>query len=97
MARRPCFPRIKSGGLWRGKTSYAGQALGGVVTKPNGIPGSAASRQPRNDERGVGGYAAEPWQCLYFLPEPQGQGALRGVDPHVSGFCGSNTFCTGRI
>ena len=23
-----------------------------------------------------------PWQCLYFFPEPQGQGALRGVPAH---------------
>ena len=23
-----------------------------------------------------------PWQCLNFLPEPQGQGALRGVPAH---------------
>ena len=26
-----------------------------------------------------------PWQYLYFLPEPQGQGALRGVAVQVSG------------
>ena len=29
-----------------------------------------------------------PWQCLYFLPEPQGQGALRGVRDQVEGSAG---------
>ena len=28
---------------------------------------------------------ARPWQCLYFFPEPQGQGALRGVAAQVEG------------
>src|SRR5690606_10090715 len=26
-----------------------------------------------------------PWQCLYFLPDPQGQGALRPTLPQLSG------------
>ncbi len=26
----------------------------------------------------------EPWQCLYFLPDPHGHGALRGVFSHSS-------------
>ncbi len=30
-----------------------------------------------------------PWQYLYFLPDPQGQGALRGVAAQVSGRLGS--------
>ncbi len=33
--------------------------------------------------------ARRPWQCLYFLPEPQGQGALRGTLPQVAGSFGS--------
>lgn len=32
-----------------------------------------------------------PWQCLYFLPEPQGQGALRGVAAQVEGSAGSTS------
>jgi len=28
---------------------------------------------------------SRPWQCLYFLPDPQGQGALRPVLPQVEG------------
>ena len=28
---------------------------------------------------------SRPWQCLYFLPEPQGQGALRGTLPQLEG------------
>ena len=32
-----------------------------------------------------------PWQYLYFLPEPQGQAALRGVAPQVSGRAGSTS------
>src|SRR4051812_21729548 len=27
----------------------------------------------------VGGRSQAPWHCLNFLPEPHGQGALRGV------------------
>src|SRR5947208_13382993 len=30
-----------------------------------------------------------PWQCLNFLPEPQGQGALRETLPQVDGLLGS--------
>jgi hypothetical protein len=29
------------------------------------------------------GYANAPWQCLYFLPEPQGQVSLRPTLPQV--------------
>jgi len=35
-----------------------------------------------------------PWQCLYFLPEPQGQGALRGVAAQVEGSAGSTSAAT---
>src|ERR1700737_2931578 len=34
-------------------------------------------------------HAYLPWQCLYFLPEPQGQSSLRPTLPQVSGFLGS--------
>src|SRR5450631_1655818 len=30
-----------------------------------------------------------PWQCLYFLPEPQGQSSLRPTLPQLAGFFGS--------
>src|SRR5450759_4433075 len=30
-----------------------------------------------------------PWQCLYFLPEPQGQSSLRPILPQLAGFFGS--------
>src|SRR3978361_1736661 len=36
-------------------------------------------------------YANLPWQCLYFLPEPQGQSSLRPTLPHVAGFLGSRS------
>ena len=36
-----------------------------VVTDSGTVPGSA--------------YVTLPWQCLYFLPEPQGQGVLRAM------------------
>src|ERR1700736_4802694 len=29
-----------------------------------------------------------PWQCLYFLPEPQGQSSLRPILPQLAGFFG---------
>ena len=34
-------------------------------------------------------YSSLPWQCLYFLPEPQGQGLLRETLPQVAGALGS--------
>ena len=33
--------------------------------------------------------ANRPWQCLYFLPEPQGQGSLRPTLPQLDGSFGS--------
>ena len=39
---------------------------------PAGVRGRAAGRRCRS-RRGH----TRPWQCLYFLPEPQGQGSLR--------------------
>ena len=39
----------------------------------------ALERMPRS------GSVSRPWQCLYFLPEPQGQGALRGTLPQLAG------------
>src|SRR5256885_12606666 len=36
-------------------------------------------------------YPYLPWQCLYFLPEPQGQSSLRPTLPQVAGFCGSRS------
>src|SRR3979411_941070 len=38
---------------------------------------------------GDDGYAYRPWQCLYFLPEPQGQSSLRPTLPQLAGFFGS--------
>src|SRR4051812_20912263 len=34
-------------------------------------------------------HAYRPWQCLYFLPEPQGQSSLRPTLPQLEGFFGS--------
>src|SRR6202163_3326963 len=34
-------------------------------------------------------HAYLPWQCLYFLPEPQGQSSLRPTLPQLAGFLGS--------
>ncbi len=34
-------------------------------------------------------YANRPWQCLNFLPEPQGQASLRPTRPQVDGSFGS--------
>src|SRR6185312_4454000 len=36
-------------------------------------------------------YASWPWQCLYFLPEPQGQGSLRPTLPQVAGLFASRS------
>ena len=35
--------------------------------------------------------AKAPWQCLYFLPEPQGHASLRPTLPHVDGSFGSRS------
>ena len=40
--------------------------------------------------------AIRPWQCLNFLPEPQGQAALRGVLPQVAGSRGSRVSAAAR-
>ena len=32
-----------------------------------------------------------PWQCLYFLPDPQGQGSLRPTRPQLEGSFGSRS------
>ena len=37
---------------------------------------------------GAGRRQTRPWQCLYFLPDPQGQGALRETLPQVAGIDG---------
>ncbi len=39
----------------------------GFEDHPNPVPGDARQAPGR------------PWQSLYFLPEPQGHGAFRGV------------------
>lgn len=44
---------------------------------------------PREARRNLSLCYTFPWQYLYFLPDPQGQGALRGVVPQVSGRAGS--------
>src|ERR1700681_1564515 len=36
-------------------------------------------------------HAYLPWQCLYFLPEPQGQSSLRPILPQLAGFFGSRS------
>src|SRR5882757_7300092 len=36
-------------------------------------------------------HAYLPWQCLYFLPEPQGQSSLRPTLPQLAGFLGSRS------
>src|ERR1700694_5553378 len=36
-------------------------------------------------------HAYLPWQCLYFLPLPQGQSSLRPTLPQLAGFFGSRS------
>src|SRR5690606_29955782 len=47
-----------------------------------GAPGEGSGEPPQT---------RLPWQCLYFLPEPQGQAALRPMRPQVAGSLGSNS------
>src|SRR4029077_11722691 len=48
-----------------------------------------------DDQRGRRGapftQAYLPWQCLNFLPEPQGQSSLRPTLPQLAGFFGSRS------
>lgn len=46
--------------------------------------GITPARRPAAAPRSAGPQA-RPWQCLYFFPDPQGQGALRGVAAQVEG------------
>src|SRR5436190_18558968 len=41
------------------------------------------------DASKAAGSYTRPWQCLNFLPEPQGQDALRETLPQVAGSLGS--------
>src|SRR5690606_37160368 len=42
----------------------------------------------RDDLKKNAAQAGLPWQCLYFLPEPQGQGSLRPTfSPRTNGAC----------
>src|SRR5829696_2164404 len=50
----------------------------GAAPPPAPIPPQAPHRRPiASEPAGQGRGAAAPWQSLYFLPEPQGQGWLR--------------------
>ena len=44
--------------------------------------------QPVSQNRRSLAAQTRPWQCLYFLPEPQGQGSLRPLAPQVAGSAG---------
>ncbi len=57
------------------------QANSAPVTRPEARPGARPQTGPQT----------RPWQCLYFLPEPQGQAALRGVAAQVEGSAGSTS------
>src|SRR5260370_40156071 len=41
-------------------------------------------------------FQTRPWQCLNFLPEPQGQGALRATLPQAEGLLGSSAALAER-
>src|SRR5690606_8368875 len=49
------------------------------------------AREPRRPQ------FRRPWQCLYFLPEPQGQGAFRWTLPQVDGSSGSISACAALL
>lgn len=55
--------------------------------------GITPARRPAAARLSADAYA-RPWQCLYFFPEPQGQGALRGVAAQVEGSFGSTSAAT---
>src|SRR4051812_49236172 len=50
-----------------------------VGAKHRGAVGSLTHPPPQRQAITI------PWHCLYFLPEPQGQGSLRPTLPQVDG------------
>ena len=65
-----------SGGL------CARAGAGSATAAPNpALPSAAEETKRRRFIR----YMVRPWQCLNFLPLPQGQGALRGLLRQVEG------------
>src|SRR6185436_5129866 len=64
-----------------GRRILVGQACIGLGV----TDGIALGWQERAENRP---HSCLPWQCLYFLPEPQGHGALRETLPQVEGSLG---------
>src|SRR5690349_8858845 len=60
------------------------------MPKPHGSR-RARKRAPHHEEKGQPNL---PWQCLNFLPEPQGQFSLRPTLPQVAGLFGSRSAGT---
>ena len=82
------MPRWAGATSHRPNTTTAAAAPKAAATRPSSTRPSPGRGTPPG---GPGGQAIRPWQCLYFLPEPQGHGALRGVCFQVLGSAGSAT------
>src|ERR1700732_5072634 len=54
-----------------------------------GIDLTSGIAERRN--KAIAPYAKRPWQCLYFLPEPQGQASLRPTLPQLAGLPASRS------
>src|SRR5713226_2805079 len=59
-----------------------------IDLSPAGRGKSPAGPDMRLPTRPGAAHANRPWQCLYFLPEPHGQGSLRPTLPHDFGSLG---------
>ena len=75
----------------RPQAASAASRSGGSRPSRAKSPGQRPARlgaRRRRTERGVARQASTPWQCLYFLPDPQGQASLRPTLPQVLGSFG---------
>ena len=63
---------------WFGTTGRPSRAWAGIAGEGSAEHGSALRRQRKTPpKRGFRDQLSWPWQCLYFLPLPQGHGSLR--------------------
>ena len=93
--RQPVRNAIGIGLIDRDRDQHIGDRLGAVGLIPFAALSHGAIRvrslASHVVSRGSRRQASTPWQCLYFLPDPQGQGSLRPTRPQLSGLFGSRS------
>ena len=85
------FDRRNAGRRGEGYPGLSFRVLDSTSLKGFGQAGERVGASGRSGKSATGRQATWPWQCLYFLPEPHGQGSFRPTRPHVAGFFGSRS------